>query len=321
MKLKKPLAAACFLAVFLAAPSALAQSLPGGDLTGGVTNTVGGVSDTVGGTTGGVTDTVGGTTGGVTDTVGGTTGGVTDTVDEVTGGVTDTVDETTGGATGGATDTVDDTVDGVTDNVDETTGGAIDTVDETTGGVTNTVENATGGGSNNNGGGGHGSLSSGASNLLDGLLGNGNTNVVPPSLADIPANLIDDLVDQAAAKGLTPAAAEGWIEGEKVRDANAYSTPLSSVLSLTTLFENTALDLAQSTQIGATSVQADDALDGSFFANAGQMAIEAAKTMAFPLALALLAVGFLMAQGRFGRKDPKLVLAPLDTRDESLTFE
>ena len=307
MKLKKCLASACFLAVFLAAPAALAQGLPGGDLVDGVT------------------DTVGGTTGGVTDTVGGTTGGVTDTVDDVTDGVTDTVDGATGGATGGVTDTVDDTVDGGTDTVDETTGGAIDNVEETTGGVTNTVGNVTGGGSNNNnsGGGGQnaqhvGSLSNGGSSLLDGLLG--NTNVVPPSLADIPANLIDDLVDRAASKGgLTPAAAEGWIEGEKVMDA--YSTPLNSVLSLTTLFENTALDLAQTTQVGANSVQANDAPGGSFFANAGQMAIEAAKTIAFPLALALLAVGFLMAQGRFGRKDPKLVLAPIDTRDDSLTFE
>jgi hypothetical protein len=308
MKLKKSLAAACFLAVFLVAPAALAQGLPSGDLTGGVTD--------------GVTDKIGG----VTDTVDGTTGGVTDTVDGVTDGVTDTVDETTGGGTGGVTDTVDDTVDGVTDNVDETTGGAIDNVEETTGGVTNTVGNVTGGGSNNNnsGSGGHnahhvGSLSNGGSSLLDGLLG--NTNVVPPSLADIPANLIDDLVDKAASKGLTPAAAEGWIEGKKMMDANAYSTPLSSVLSLTTLFENTALDFAQTTQVGGSRAQADGASDGSFFANAGQMAIEAAKTIAFPLALALLAVGFLMAQGRFGRKDPKLVLAPIDTRDESLTFE
>jgi hypothetical protein len=310
MTLTKSLAAACFVISLLAAPAANAQGLPGGDLTGGVT------------------DTIGGTTGGATDTVGGTTGGVTDTVDEVTDGATDTVDETTGGATGGATDTVDDTVDGVTDTVDETTGGATGTVNETTGGVTNAVENATGGGSNNNNnngsGGGHnahhvGSLSSGGSSLLDGLLG--NTNVVPPSLTDIPANLIDDLVDRAAAKGMTPAAAEGWIEGEKVMDANAYATPLSAVLSLTTLFEDTALDLAQTTQVAGSTVGADDAPDASFFADAGQVAIEAAKTIAFPLALALLAVGFLMAQGRFGRKDPKLVLAPIDTRDESLTFE
>ena len=305
MTLKKSLVAACFLSVFLAAPAALAQGLPGGDLTGGVTD--------------GVTDSVGG----VTDTVGGTTGGTTGTVDDVTDGVTGTVDETTGGATGGVTDPVDDTLDGGTDTVDETTGGAIDGVEETTGGVTNAVGNVTGGGSNNNNsGGGHnapqvGSLSNGGSSLLDGLLG--NTNVVPPSLTDIPANLLDDLVDRAASKGgLTPAAAEGWIEGEKL---NAYSTPIDSVLSLTTMFEETALELAQTTQVGASRVETSDAPNASFFANAGQMAIEAAKTIAFPLALALLAVGFLMAQGRFGRKDPKLVLAPIDTRDESLTFE
>ncbi|MEN3611692.1 IniB N-terminal domain-containing protein [Plantactinospora sp. ZYX-F-223] len=87
----------------------------GGIGLGGVTDTVGGVTD-LGGTLGGVTD-LGGTVGGVTD-LGGTVGGVTDTV----GGVTD-LDGTLGGVT--------DTVGGVTD-LDGTLGGVTDTV----GGVT-----------------------------------------------------------------------------------------------------------------------------------------------------------------------------------------
>jgi hypothetical protein len=47
-------------------------------------------------------------------------------------------------------------------------------------------------------------------------------------------------------------------------------------------------------------------------------AVALAKTVAFPLALILLVLGFLLIQGRIDRKEPKLVLAPIGS--EYLTF-
>jgi uncharacterized membrane protein YphA (DoxX/SURF4 family) len=43
-----------------------------------------------------------------------------------------------------------------------------------------------------------------------------------------------------------------------------------------------------------------------------------ARTLAFPLVLILLVIGFVLAQNRFDRKDPKLALAPVGS--EYLTF-
>ncbi|KAM0548100.1 hypothetical protein ACHAPJ_010020, partial [Fusarium lateritium] len=81
---------------------------------------------------GGLGDTVGGLTGAVGDTVGGVTGAVGDTAK----GATDAVGDTTeglglGDTTKGVTDTVGDTAKGATDTVGDTTKGATDTVGDT----------------------------------------------------------------------------------------------------------------------------------------------------------------------------------------------
>jgi hypothetical protein len=298
--------------VILLAPAAHAQGLPGG----GIGDLPGGVTDNVEGTTGGVTETVGDATGGVTDTVGGITDGATGTVGDTAGGVTDTVEETTGG---------------VTDTVEETTGGVTDTVEETTGGVTNTVEQVTGGngnGGNNNPvhetisgltgrGTGSNSYSNGTSSLVEALFGGGPN---APSLTDIPPHLIADLVDEGAQHGMTPAAAEGWINGTKVMDD---VSPLHALSSLTAMFEDVLQDFAATRSVPGSLEWsfAPEPQGESFFAAAGRAAATAAKAIAFPLALALLVVAFLIAQGRIGRKDPKLVLAPLDASSDTLTFE
>ena len=51
-----------------------------------------------------------------------------------------------------------------------------------------------------------------------------------------------------------------------------------------------------------------------------KIAAEAVKQAAFPIALILLVVGFLMVQNRVDRKDPKLALAPVDSQHDSLSF-
>ena len=297
------------LFLFILAPAALAQGLPN----------PGDVGDTVGDTTGGATDTVGGTTGGTTDAVGDTTGGVTDTVGGVTGGPTS--------GSGGSGD-VGGTVGGVTDTVGGVTGGSggsggggggggggiTDTVDNTVGGLTG------GNGSTENGGGSGGSLVNGA---FGGTQGPSLADLTPEQIADLTPALMDDLVDEATDMGLSPAAAKGWIEGKKLLADSAYSTPGEALASLSQIVGTFADIVAM--ESGAPTLS-DVALTTepqgeTFFQAAGRVATEAAKTLAFPAALALLVVGFLMVQGRIGRKDPKLILAPVDTTEESLTFE
>ncbi len=58
----------------------------------------------------------------------------------------------------------------------------------------------------------------------------------------------------------------------------------------------------------------------SFFDRAAQVALDAVKQLAFPMALALMAGAFLVLQGRVGRKDPKLAIAPVDG-ENYLRFE
>lgn len=281
MSLTKTSALMVTVFVILLAPGAHAQELPGG----GVGDLPGGVTDTVGGVTGGVTGTVGDTTGGVTDTVGGTTGGVTDTV---------------GGTTGGITDTVGDTTGGVTDTVEETTGDATDAVEETTGGVTNAVGQVAGG----NGTGSNHPIRETINDLI------GGTDANPSS-------------DEGAQRGMSPGAAKGWINGTKVMDNVKYASPLNALNSLTATLEDLLQDFAATRSVPGSLEWgfAAGPESESFFAAAGRAAAAAAKAIAFPLALALLVAAFLMAQGRIGRKDPKLVLAPLDTSSDTLSFE
>jgi hypothetical protein len=49
--------------------------------------------------------------------------------------------------------------------------------------------------------------------------------------------------------------------------------------------------------------------------------VTAVKALSFPLALALLVAGFLLVQGRLDRRDPKLTLAPLDSKHDLQSFE
>jgi len=225
-----------------------------------------------------------------TDIVTDTTG----TIDTTTGTVTDTVDTTTG--------TVTDTVDTTTGTIDDSTGGAVSD-------TTKTVTDATGGT-------GSGSTTGTIEDLLDG--GSGST----PTLNDLTSNVINDIVDQGAAKGLSPAAAEGWIEGKKMADLANADRAAAALVSLSLLIEDLASIIAEAGSGSSTGAEIQLSSDSySPFAEAGRVAVAAAKALAFPLALALLVVAFLTVQGRIGRKDPKLVLAPVDGAQDSLTFE
>ncbi|MBW3594604.1 MAG: hypothetical protein KY391_03415, partial [Actinobacteria bacterium] len=199
------------------------------------------------------------------------------------------------------------------DTVDSTTGGTIDdtkdTVDKTTGTTTETVDTTTGGTSGGSSGG----------STLDELLGGGGSGT--PTLDDFTPGLIDELLDEAAVHGLSPAAAEGWINGKKMLSASQMGRAAAALVSLSALIEDLASQIAQAGIGSNYEMELAAASGNSFFADAGRVAAAAAKALAFPLALALLVVGFLVVQGRIGRSDPKLALAPVNAREETLTFE
>jgi hypothetical protein len=47
---------------------------------------------------------------------------------------------------------------------------------------------------------------------------------------------------------------------------------------------------------------------------------DAARRFAFPLSVAVVVAAFLLVQGRIDRKDPKLATAPIDSRDDLVSF-
>jgi hypothetical protein len=53
----------------------------------------------------------------------------------------------------------------------------------------------------------------------------------------------------------------------------------------------------------------------------GTAAVETSRALAFPLALSLLALAFLIAQGRVDDRDPKLARAPLTGMEQLVAFE
>ena len=288
--------AIAFLLLIAAAPTAFAQGLPD---TGDVTGTAGDVTDPVEGAANDASDTLQDTANDATETGGGTVEDVTDTVND---------------AAGNAGDTAGDTGGSVTNTVNNATGGGNNGGGSVTDPVTNTIndtlDDVTGGG----GSGGNGT--SGADEVLGGLLGSGGG-----TLNDLTPGSVDDLIHEASAFGLSPVAAEGWIDGKTVLGSRAYQDPSVFLTALSGLLEDFAEDFAVESS-SAGDVQFSTSSSGSSpFANVGRVAIEAAKTLAFPLALTLLVIGFLTVQGRIGRKDPKLALAPVDTSGESLTFE
>ena len=266
-------------------------------------------------------------------------GSTTGTVEDAADSVADTAND----ATSGASETVNDTTENVTGTVDDTTGGVQDTAGDATGTVTDTVNNATGnggGGDNGGGGGNGGSLVNDVKNTVNGTVdevknglngsgpgGDSNVDeVLSGSLGGSSGNsirpgLINDLVDQAGQLGLSPVAAAGWIEGKIVSDKIYENTPFV-LAAISGVLGDLAGDLTSATASGSGDVAfSTEAPETSLFESAGRVAVEAAKTLAFPLALALIVVGFLSIQGRIGRKDPKLALAPVDTDEESLVFE
>lgn len=73
--------------------------------------------------------------------------------------------------------------------------------------------------------------------------------------------------------------------------------------------------------LNAAVASDSDGLQPGLFDRVGEVSVEVAKKLAFPLALLLLVAGFLVIHNRIDRKDPKLAHAPVNADNDSLSFE
>ena len=295
------LTAVALLALGALAPAASAQvstsQIPG-------TDAVGTVTDSVGTVTGGGGDSDGSTSGGGgggSDPVGGT-------VDPVAGG--------TGGTVGGTVDTVTDTTSGTTDKatggvgtvVDSTSGTVKDTTDQTK----KTIENTT----NETGTAVNTAVNGAGDTVRDagGTVTNPLMNVKDPQGRDPKG----DGKVTARESNLGPGAGNtrskygGELAAERASHKIADRTKAGSLA---------APDKKSRTNISAVPASASAPLREGFITQLAQAATEAAEKLAFPLGLALMVGAFLMLQGRIDRKDAKLVLAPIDSEQDLLSFQ
>ena len=239
----------------------------------------------------------------VTDQVADT---VTDTVDNAGSGssgavdqVTDTVDETTGGGSAPVTDVVDETVDETTNGVSNGTGAIVDKTKETVNKTVEGVDKATGGAVT------------------------GTTDKVTKVFED-PLNRLDNPLGFRDRDGkLTKK------ERKELRETGGYTrkqiAALQDALNRQSAEARVALlqrrEGSQKTApLAFDQITQAVASPESPFSGLAQAAGEAAKKLAFPLALTLMVLGYLVVQGRIDGRDEKLALAPIDADQDLLSF-
>ena len=237
------------------------------------------------------------------------TGTVTDTVDGATGGVGDAVDDATsdvGGGAGSVTDDVSggvgDAVDGaigdgtlpggsgegpVGDTVDDVTEELPDPVRDTVNHGVETVDSATDGAVDD--------ADRTIGRTLGGLTGAGNRAAL-----EIDRSTTGKLVPASGGaasrqpSGHPGAGGDGFVGSPTSRDARATAEATDST----------------STDAGRSLLDA-----------VGDLLVGGLRHAMFPLVLTLAVAAFLVVQGRVGRKDPKLTLAPVDAASVFITFE
>jgi hypothetical protein len=204
------------------------------------------------------------------------------------GDVLDGVGGTAGGVVDGATDAVGDAVDdvggtvgGVVDDVGDTVGDVVDDVGDTVGDVVDDVTDVGGG-------------------VVDPTGPGGGLPVAPPSGPTDPATE-PALPTRAPAN---PARVDRSAPASAPSAVPAAANPGAPGLSLLDRPDDESIARRQSHEHGGSLAR---------------IAAEAARQLAFPLALVVIVVCFLLVQDRLDRKDPKLALAPM--RPEVARFD
>jgi hypothetical protein len=250
---------------------------------------VGQVVDAVG-------DAVSDTTGQVGDTVGEVGGTVGDAVGDTGGAGGDAVEEAgseAGDAVGGdAGETVKDTTDGVGQTVKDTTG----QVGNTIGGISEEVGETTG-------------------------EGGGTVGTVVKKIGGEVGDGVDELLDDplpgsgSAFPDLSPfGAVTPSFFGAGSNSAGERTLSLGNLFGEANRIDD--LNLSTGDLVGT----APDVPDPVGFEGFLGDVTEAARQFAFPLALTVLVIAYMLVQGHFDRRDPKLAIAIVDSEDDLLSF-
>ena len=238
----------------------------------------------------------------VTDQVADT---VSETVDNAGSGssgavdqATDAVDEATGGGTAPISEAVDETVNETTDGVSNGTGAIVDKTKETVNKTVEGVDKATGGAVT------------------------GTTDRVTKVFED-PLNRLENPLGFRDRDGkLTKK------ERKELRETGGYTRKQIAALqdALNRQSAQARVALLQHREGSHRTAPAFDAITQPIaapeapFSGLAQAAGEAAKKLAFPLALTLMVLGYLVVQGRIDGRDEKLALAPIDADQDLLSF-
>lgn len=234
---------------------------------------------------GGIGDAVGG----IGDAVGGGSGDGSGSGGGIVGEITDGLEggSNDSGSDGGTTEEGSGgggLVGGIVDGIKETVDSGKDSVDEVTKETTETVGNV--------GGGLVGTVDETVDKVKKTLTGTGTKkqrNTRPEGRRDTSSPTGDaDVLAHTYAGALE---ADGKAVSTAIAEGKTFSAEPTSAIS-----------------------------NESVVSQIGRIASEAAEQVAFPLALTLLVIGFLMVQNRIDRKDPKLALAPVDSEHDLLSF-
>lgn len=241
--------------------------------------------------------------------------------------------EGVGSAVGG----VGDTVGGVGDAVGGTVDGA---VGEITGGLEgessgSSTDGGGDGGSGEDGGGLVGGVLEGIGNTIEAgtegvqqitqdtgdALGTVGSETVTGTVEVIGGTLgtIDDVVEGGNK--------EQRAAGSRDREGSRTSSPatdgvvvLGKSLADALEADNGSVTVTASADRATYATTSAPTAGESVINQLGKIATEAVRQAAFPLALILMVIGFLMVQNRLDRKDPKLALAPVDSEQDLLSF-
>jgi len=125
-----------------------------------------------------------------------------------------------------------------------------------------------------------------------------------------PTGIIPDVLGSTVAQPTAPGTTEPGGNGTATGPGEGKSRTRGGAVSSLTFGRGPVIGPVPAT-ISSTPVVSRKIPRGGLFDRIGSLAIQAAKELAFPLALAVIVLLFVAVQNRIDRKDPKLALAPI----------